>query len=404
MIGDRFPKSEYEQRWQRARELCRQRCYDALVVFSRGGAVTDSYADVLYLVNHYHPFVFSNDYPKWWIGRAHAGVVLTMEGDPSLVVDVTDWRRDLVKTSDVQFNFDVPGTVGSVLKKRGLGRSRVGLVGGNAMTASVYRFLLESAKEVQFVNDDSLVETLRITKSPLEQQAVRDSVAIGNRVVEAMMTAALEPGRTEAECITAGLRIAMENCIAVYDAACASGPNSYHYSYGRLPSWTGRKLERGDFFHVDTYGALDGYLYDFSRTTVCGGKPTSAQKEVLDAAVAAIDAGVATMRPGIPTKDVYHAVRNVLLERGMTGDGLGGDFSTTPALVGSFPAHGHQIGLFWDPPWILPDEEMPIKEGMAFGIELMAGKPGVGAVKLEQDVLVTANGCDLLTTIPKYFV
>jgi Xaa-Pro aminopeptidase len=34
----------------------------------------------------------------------------------------------------------------------------------------------------------------------------------------------------------------------------------------------------------------------------------------------------------------------------------------------------------------------------------MAGKPGVGAVKLEQDVLVTANGCDLLTTIPKYFV
>ncbi len=137
---------------------------------------------------------------------------------------------------------------------------------------------------------------------------------------------------------------------------------------------------------------------------MCGGKPSKAQQEVLDAAVAAIDAGVAAMRPGIPAKTIYHAVRNVLVERGMTGDGLGGDFKTTPALVGSFPAHGHAIGLFWDPPWLLPDEEMLIAEGMAFGIELMAGRPGVGAVKFEQDVIVTATGCDLLTTIPKYFV
>ncbi|MEM6694100.1 MAG: Xaa-Pro peptidase family protein [Pseudomonadota bacterium] len=404
MNGDRFPTSEYKDRWERVRAACREKGYDAVVVFSRGGAVVDSYADILYLINHYHPFVFSNDFPNWWIGRAHAALVLTMEGDPSLVVDVTDWRRDLVKTPDVRFDFDVPGTVIKVLRERGLGNANIALVGGNAMTASVYRHLLDDAGEVSFTNDDKLVETVRIRKSPLEQQAIRDAVSIGNRVMEAMMTRALEPGVTEAQCITAGLSIAMENCVAVYDAACASGPMSFHYAHGRLPSWTDRKLEAGDFFHVDTYGALDGYLYDFSRTAVCGGKPSADQQRILDAAVEAVDAGVTTMKPGVPAKDIYHAVRNVLDGHGMVGEGLGGDYTETPALCGSFPAHGHAIGLFWDPPWLLPDEEMLIEPGMAFGIELMAGLPGVGAVKCEQNVIVTETGCELLTTIPKYFV
>jgi Xaa-Pro aminopeptidase len=109
------------------------------------------------------------------------------------------------------------------------------------------------------------------------------------------------------------------------------------------------------------------------------------------------------MRPGAQAKEIFHAVRNILVERGVAGDGLNGDISTTPALMASFPAHGHQIGLFWDPPWLLPDEETVITEGMCFGIELMAGRPEVGAVKCEQDVIVTADGCELLTTIPKAF-
>jgi Xaa-Pro aminopeptidase len=51
----------------------------------------------------------------------------------------------------------------------------------------------------------------------------------------------------------------------------------------------------------------------------------------------------------------------------------------------------------------VPDEEMELQEGMAFGVELMAGRPEVGSVKLEQDVIVTGDGVELLTPIPKYF-
>jgi Xaa-Pro aminopeptidase len=400
-----FPQTEYEERWLNARAECRRRGLEALVVFSRGGAVADSYADVLYLTNHYHPFVWSNDFPGHWIGRSHAGLVLPLDAEPTLVVDVTDWRRDQVVVDDVRFDFDVPGTVARVLAERGLERSRVGLVGGNAMLVSPYRHLMGCTPSVQWVEVDDLVERLRMFKSPREQQYVRDAVAIGNQVMQAMMETALVRGKTEAECIAAGLDIAHRAGINVYDAACSSGPHSYHYAWGRLPSWTSRALEPGDFFHVDTYGALEGYLYDFSRTAICGGEAAAsgAQLELVRAATDAVDAGVAAMRPGVPAKEVFHAVRRVLEERDTVGDGLNGEISTTPALTGSFPAHGHQIGLFWDPPWLLPDEETPLDEGMCFGVELMAGKPGVGAVKCEQDVIVTGNGCEVLTTIPKAF-
>jgi Xaa-Pro aminopeptidase len=299
--------------------------------------------------------------------------------------------------------FDVPATVVEVLRERGLGGGRVGLVGGNAMLASPYRRLLQTGAGIDFEPADDLVERLRMIKSPGELDLIRQAAEVGCRSVTAMMERALQPGTTEAEAIAAGLNVVAEAGMAIYDAACASGPHSNHYSYGRLPSWTTRELEAGDFFHVDTYGTLNGYLYDFSRTAVCGGKPSAGQREVLDAAVAAVDGGLAAMRPGVPARAVYEAVRGVLDERGMTGEGLGGPVSSTPALVGSFPAHGHQIGLFWEPPWLVPDEEMELQEGMAFGVELMAGRPEVGSVKLEQDVIVTGDGVELLTPIPKYF-
>jgi len=400
-----FERSEYHERWARARAECRARDLEALVVFSRGGAAPDTYADVLYLANHYHPFVWSNDFPRWWIGRAHAAVVLPLDGEPALVVDVSDWRRDQVVIDDVRVDFDVPGTVATALEDRGLRRSRVGLVGANAMHVSPYRHLMASTPGVEWVPADDVVERLRMVKSPREREYVREAVAVGNEVVRTMMEAALEPGRTEAECVAAGLHVAEVAAVNVYDAACASGPHSFAYAHGRLPSWTTRRLEAGDFFHVDTYGTVQGYLYDFSRTAICGGREAASdeQIEVLEAAVAAIDAGVAAMRPGVAARDVFHAVRGVLLDRGVAGEGLGGDIATTPALTGSFPAHGHQIGLFWDPPWLLPDEDLPIAEGMCFGIETMAGRPGVGGVKFEQDVEVTADGCEVLTTIPKAF-
>src|SRR5690606_4963971 len=133
------------------------------------------------------------------------------------------------------------------------------------MLASPYRHLLAATPGVTYTEMDDLVENIRAIKSPAEVEMLRRAGAVGDEIVKAMIETALKPGTTEAEAIAAGYAVAAARCVAPYDACAASGPNSDYYAYGRLPSWTGRQLDAGDIFHVDTYGALDGYLYDFAR-------------------------------------------------------------------------------------------------------------------------------------------
>lgn len=396
-----FPLSEYETRWERARAAARDRDLAGLVVWSKGGGPVDTVADVLYLANHSSPFPLIADIENHWIGRAQSAVVVPTEGELALVVDLPDWRRDLVPVEDVRFSLDLPRTVAEVLAERDLSDARVGLVGGNAMLVSPYRHLLTAAPAVELVEADDLIEVLRADKSPRELDLLRAAAAAGNAAVTAMIETALKPGSTEAQAVAAGYAEAIERGVATYDAAVASGPNSDYYAFGRLPSWTTRTLEQGDFFHVDNYGALDGYLYDFARCCVVGGRPTAEQREVLEAVIDAVHAGTELIRPGVRASELYEAVHGVLVEREMTGSA--DDAAVVSALDVSFPAHGHSFGMGWERPWLVSDEDAEIRAGMCFGIEAMAGRAGVGSAKFEQDVIVAEDGAELLTTIPTHY-
>jgi len=402
-VSGRIDKSEYGQRWERVQEACREAGLDGLVAISRCGAIPDSYADVMYLANHYDPFVLCQDIPRWWVGRSHAGVVVPLDGEPVLVIDIPDWRRDLVAVDDVRLSFNVPTGVAEVVKEFGFADKRLGFAGGHAMLVSPYRHLVDALPDAELVPADDLMEGIRVQKSPAELDLLREAGEIGSEVMRVMMEAALKPGTTEGEAVAAGMDIAVKAPVNVYDVAVASGPNSLYYTWGRLPSWTSRSLEKGDFFHIDTYGAHEGYLYDFSRTCVVGGKPTSEQCEVLEASIDAIEAGIEAIAPGVKCCDVYAAVRSVLDERGMTGDGFAGDIGTTPALTSAFPGHGHSIGLFWEGPWLLEDEAAVVPANTCYGIECMAGRADVGCAKFEQDVIVTDDAVEVITSTPKTF-
>lgn len=393
------PTVEYQSRWKRAHAESAARGLDGLVVWSRGGATVDAYADVLYLSNHYSPFPLVSDILPHWSGRAHSALIIPNGEEPTLLVDIPDWRRDLVAVEDVRFALDLPAAVADVLREKRLDAAQLGLVCGNAMHAAPYRRLVTLLPEARLADADDLVERLRLVKSPFELDALRAAAEVGNVVVEAMIEAALKPGTTEAEAVAAGYTIATSRGLATYDAAVASGPFSDHYAYGRLPSWTTRRLEAGDFFHVDTYAALDGYLYDFARCCVVGGAPSPPQIEVLDAVVDAVEAGVALIAPGVTAGEVYAAVHGVLDARGMTPESQeGADDEFVSALTTSFPAHGHSFGMGWERPWMTPGEEEVIKANTCFGIEAMAGRRGVGSAKFEHDVLVLEDRTELLTT------
>jgi Xaa-Pro aminopeptidase len=368
--------------------------------------MTDAYADVMYLSNHYSPFPVVADLPPYWVGKAHSAVVLPTDGEPTLIVDLPDWRRDLVAIEDTRFSLDLPAMTAAVLRERKLDDSRLGLVGGNAMHASPYIRMLERLPRADVEVVDDLIEGVRVLKSPRELDLLRESADAGNAVIGAIMEAAMNPGTTEAEAIAAGYSMGVSRGAAMYDAATASGPNSDYYAFGRLPSWTTRRLEPGEFFHIDCYGALNGYLWDFSRTCVVGHHATDVQLEVLDGLANAIDAGVGVVRPGVEAGDIFATVRSALEHDGLVGDSdqtTGSDSETGAALLSSFPCHGHSLGLSWESPWFVPDNHMTIQAGMCIAIELMGGRAGVGSGKCEQDMIVHEDHVEILSTLPKYY-
>lgn len=421
------PTSELEARWADALAASAQRGLDGLVAISRGASSVDCYADVFYLTGHYGNMGFTPDYQGWWVGRSHSAVLLCEDREPILIVDGPDYRRDLVGVEDVRFALDFPGAVARTLRERGLERGRIGICGTNVMSARIFRLLSELVPDAALIEVDDLVEGLRVVKSEFELEWMRAAAAAGDAVVSSIMERALAPGVTEAQAVAAGYEVGVAAGVAFYDTAIASGPYSNYFTYGHLPSWSLRELQAGEIFHADCYGALGGYLFDFGRTCVVGGQASNEQATLAQAAVDAVQAGIAAIEPGVPGSAVFEAVHGHLAALGLTpasdsareGEGKGKaeadeeteakvedetkiefDLERASALSIGFPPHGHGLGLGWEWPWLLPSETRPLRPGMCLAIEAMPTKPGLGSSYFEQDVIVTDGGAELLTSAP----
>lgn len=387
MLTSRTPRSEYENRWKRAQAVAKANGVEALVVWGKGGGPVDTANDLIYLANYSPVFPYAPDLPGHWSGLSHGVVIIPVTGEPILITESPAIRRDIVAVQDVRSaNGFVPDKVAATLKELGLSNSRVGLVAGPWLVASIYKRLLNAAIGVHFVELDYAVEGLRTQKSAFEFELLREAAVIGNASMEAMMKSASTPGTTEADAVAAAYNIAIRRGAAMIDAACASGPHSSYYAYGMAPQWTTRKLESGDLFHCDMYGAaVEGYTWDFSRSVVTGGKWSAEQDEVYDGAIAAIEAGIEACKPGVSAQALYDVVLQTLQSRD---------------IYCGYPLHGHSYGIGWESPWLVPGNETKIQAGMAIAIECMAGREGVGFVKFEHNVLIHADRIELISTCP----
>ncbi len=391
-----FALEEYERRWAAVREASDRGGLAGVVVFSRGGGQTDSYADVLYLANHYNAFPLLADQPPHWSGHSHCALVFGPDGEPTLVHGFGEYRQELVAVEDVRVSPDLPDGVRAVLAEKGLRGERIGLAGGNAMLAAPFARLKELAGG-ELVPFDEAIETIRVRKSPAELDALRAAAGVGEAIMREILRAAARGRCTEAEAISEGYRLAVREGVALYDAATASGPFASRYTHGRLPSWTRRPLEVGDLFHVDLYGSLDGYMFDFSRTTVVGAEPTAEQRDVLEGVAESIEGGLAALAPGMTGAEVFDLVRGRLVERGLAepprppGEAEG---------FAGYDCHGHGLGLFWEWPWLTPWETRRLETSMLIAIECMAGNPEVGLSKLELNAILEDDGPQPLLTLP----
>ena len=272
-----------------------------------------------------------------------------------------------------------------------LGLKRVGF---EATHLSVTRFewlrrrVRRQRLRITLVQTERFIERLRLIKDTWELGALRDSASRLNDVAEAALDA-VRIGTSErkvAGAIEQALRTAGFDRIA-FDTIVASGPHSAlpHHRAGD------RCLQRDDLVVLDFGGVLDGYCCDLTRTVAVGAvgpETLRVYEAVRDAQAAAVQA----VRPGIRASDVDGAARAVLEARG-----LGETF-------GHGTGHGLGLEVHEDPRVSRPQPDLPatvLQPGMVFTIEPGAYLPGWGGVRIEDDVVVTEHGCEVLTTVAR---
>jgi Xaa-Pro aminopeptidase len=230
-------------------------------------------------------------------------------------------------------------------------------------------------EQARVIKDDGEVATLR--------EAARRLTPVARAAFEMVRAGTTE--RAVAARIDAAIREAGFERPS-FDTIVASGPNAAlpHYRAGD------RVLEPGDVVVLDFGGVLDGYCSDLTRT-VAVAPPSAEAHRVHQAVREAQQAAIDAVRPGIATTDVDRAARRVL-----DAHGLGEAF-------GHGTGHGLGLDVHEEPRVTRPRADVapvPLEPGMVFTIEPGAYLPGWGGVRIEDDVLVTARGCEVLTSVP----
>ncbi|HEC35887.1 MAG TPA: peptidase M24 family protein [Anaerolineae bacterium] len=225
---------------------------------------------------------------------------------------------------------------------------------------------------------------LRMRKDAGELARMRRAVAVAEAALRAALSQ-LQAGMTERE--VAGL-LMVEILRAggegvPFQPIIVAGPNAA--SPHAVPS--DRPIRPGETVVIDCGATVEGYASDITRTVAIGRLPEE-MIQVYEVVREANAAGLARAGPGVAAQEVDRAARAVIEAGG----------------YGAYFIHrtGHGLGLEGhEPPYIVEGNQEPLQAGMTFTVEPGIYLPGRGGVRIEDDVVVTSEGAESLTTFPR---
>jgi Xaa-Pro aminopeptidase len=310
-------------------------------------------------------------------------LVVLADSAVAIVPDVGGvWREAPPINVDVMF-YDSPGIEGfgglpevrARLQRLSL-RGRIGVE--HRQLAAGFTSVLSGAALVPVDHD---LDVLRARKTLFELDRLFESAAYLDKSFQVICDI-MRPGVTEYELYCAareslesssGLELVMEACIG-------SGPRASDPACRP----TSREIAAGELVLVDLFPRLPGYHADATRMFVCGVLPDSASRH-LGIVRCALDVAAETIRPGARAADVDRAVRSVLGEWGF------------PLVHHA----GHGVGVFQhEPPFLVPDSEWILEEGMVLAVEPGIYDASWGGIRLESEYLVREDGAVRLDKFP----
>ncbi len=243
--------------------------------------------------------------------------------------------------------------------------------------------LQQSFPQATFVRLDEKINAMRVIKDEDELNKLRKAAQLADYAIEVGCKEIAE-GKTEMEILTAiESAIQEKGCKMSFETMVLSGPKSAS-PHGKPGA---RKVEKGDMILFDLGVIYDGYCSDITRT-VAFGEPSEAQKAIYNAVLAANSNAIAAVKPGVRAMDLDKIARDTI----------------TNAGYGEYFTHrlGHGLGIsVHEFPSVTGANDMVMEEGMVFTIEPGVYKSDVTGVRIEDDVVVTKDGVEVLTKFPK---
>lgn len=376
---------EYRARIDAALTAVAGRGWDGLLVWGRGGGTLDRYADVYYLSGHYPCFPAIPDNALHWRGRGHAAALLTAGDGIELILDEPDTDSPVVSADRVHGGQDLVAATSALLRRRGLGRSRLGLVGGESMSTAHRGALQTDFPELSFIDADDVLAQLRQVKSPAEVALLRHAAQLGMAQVDAMIDAS-QTGATEADLAAAAYAVLARGAGSLANLFIETTGAGGAAPLRRLPTFDSRRmLVEGDLVLIDATGVVGGYWFDLSRSWVVNAEPTSAQDELMQLTRELVCDVVSRLWPGMTVADAIAPAVDRLQQAGH------------PLADAEFTAFGHGLGLGFEPPWLMPDDHTVLREAMVICVERAVWGPS-DAASHEETVLITDGGPEILSS------
>lgn len=390
---------DYEQRidYDRLRDERLQRAKDQINKEGLGAFITWDAANIRYLTSYYVTTPMRAAESQFVIVPRNGDPILFGGSTPSEINRRMPWLKGKVYPGFGNLKITARGpedlkplvsAVAKLLADHGVQNEPLGLDG-----STLELFYAEAFKKagIRTVHAKSTLDEARTIKTRDEIELMRITCANSEKAFADMMEA-IRPGIRECDLVSIGIKTLYELGVDhTEDMVCCSGYNTNPFGW----SFTDKPLRPGDLIYIDVDGAsYQGYLSCVYRTFCCG-KATNEQKELYQECRSMLYDAISTVKDGSSTLDI--------VEKWPDSPNYWG--YETWAEVGPY-AVGHGLGLsLHEPPYVRPQlsRERPVKlkEGMVFALETWTGKKGgEDGVRLEEDILVTKDGYEVLTRFP----
>lgn len=388
-----FPKKEYVQRWDGAKELMEANNLDA------------------YLLTEETNHIYYTGHESWIMGRngkhrPHI-TIIPRDGDPVMIVHGNQYANALKSTwvSDVRSRsskekpmmpYDIDFMLTDILKELKLSKGKIGCELGYEQRIQIpYNEFMKLQKrfpDAEFVDAGDLFWKQRLIKSSAEIKYLRKTCEITGRAYEKTFNL-LESGMTEAMIAQIWRRVIIDEGCEQFWGPIIDYKDGYHR--------TNYRYQKGDVLRIDGGGVYHGYQCDFNRCAVFG-DPTVEQEKIMSDCFKVTDGMMDVIKPGVKLSELIDASIKWMKKLGY------GDLLKKSPRAGR-DRWGHGQGIGYEPPSIGDWEKFDTLEaGWFLCLEPM------GYIKAderihdthesyqgEENIVVTEDGYDFLTKTAK---